>query len=150
MKCIVHTYSYTGPRLIKMAQRRQFRSVHSMNYNTKYAATTDQPLTSSLIFILPWRILFCCGELYFAVANFILPRWIVFCREEFYFAVKNFILPWRILFCREEFYFAVIVVGHRTVCIKLTLTRDRTQNLGDERRVVWPLLHRSPGVLSWR
>ena len=73
-----------------------------------------KPLTSSLIFILPWRILFCRGEFYFAVVNFILPRWIVFCREEFYFAVVNCILPWRILFCREEFYLAVTVVGHRS------------------------------------
>ena len=107
MKCIVHTYSYTGPRLIKMAQRQQFRSVHSMYYNTKYGATADQTTDQFFVFILPWRILFCRGEFYFAVVNFILPRWIVFCREEFYFAVVNCILPWRILFCREEFYFAV-------------------------------------------
>ena len=123
---------YRSSRLIKMAQRRQFRSVHSMHYKTKYVATADQATDQFFDFyfavtncILPWRILFCrgefyfaavncillwrivfCrGEFYFAVANFILPRWIVFCREEFYFAVVNCILPWRILFCREEILF---------------------------------------------
>ena len=65
---------------MKMAQRRQFRSVHSMHYNTKYAATADQATDQFFDFyfavancILPWRIVFCRGELYFAVANFVLP-----------------------------------------------------------------------------
>ena len=109
MKCIVHAYSYTGPRLIIMAQRQQFRSVHSMHYNTKYAATADQTTDQFFDFyfavansILPWRILFCREEFYFAVVNCILPWRILFCREEFYFAVKNCILPWRILFCRDS------------------------------------------------
>ena len=77
-----------------MAQRQQFRSVHSMHYNTKYAATADQTTDQFFDFyfalansILPWRILFCRGEFYFGAVNCIL-------REEFYFAVVNCILPW--------------------------------------------------------
>ena len=95
MKCMVHTYSYTGPRLIKMAQRRQLRSVHSMHYNTKYIATADQATDQFFDF-------------YFAVTNCILPWRILFCRGEFYFAAVNCILPWRILFCRGELYFAAV------------------------------------------
>ena len=52
---------------MKMAQRRQFRSVHSMHYNTKYAATADQATDQFFDFY------FAVAELYFAVANCILP-----------------------------------------------------------------------------
>ena len=76
-----------------MAQRRQFRSVHSMHYK-KYVATADQATDQFFDF-------------YFAVTNCILPWRILFCRGEFYFAAVNCILPWRIVFCRGEFYFAV-------------------------------------------
>ena len=111
---------------LRQQKRAKIRFLMKLTAEQKrilYFAVTFYFAVEIMLFILPWRILFCRGNyiilpwrILFCRGNYIILPWTtLFCSEQLYFAVNNFILPWQL--------WATVISSY--ICLSWNCTRAK-------------------------